>query len=238
MWKAIMIPVFRLCKAEGSRLSLRREWENCSAVLFDFDGVLADSEPFYRETWNMAISPAGPIGEREYYLRWSFLGQGEQHLTEMGFAPQDKERLRNRQKELYGALCRAGVIPLFREAGELLSWVVDRKPCMIASNTDSELVRAVLERGGSPVPPVVGGEGSRHKPEPDIFLRAAALLGVPPGSCLVVEDAWKGIEAARRGGFRAVLVRTPHNRGMDAGAVCEAASLANLLGDWKGEAGE
>ncbi|MFO7627077.1 MAG: HAD family phosphatase [Candidatus Fermentibacteraceae bacterium] len=215
-------------------MSLRREWENCGAVLFDFDGVLADSEPFYRETWNMTISPARPIGESEYFLRWSFLGQGEQHLTEMGYTPQDKEALRSRQKELYGALCRTGAIPLFPEAAELLSWVSGRKPCIIASNTDSDLVRTVLERGGSPVPAVVGGEGSRHKPDPDIFLRAATVLGVPPGSCLVVEDAWKGIEAARRGGFRAILVRTPHNLGLDAGVVREAGSLTHLFRDWKG----
>lgn len=219
-------------------MTLHREWESCGAVLFDFDGVLADSEPFYRKTWNMAISPTPPIGESEYFQRWSFLGQGEQHLTEMGFSPDDKRVLRSRQKELYRALCLTGAIPLFPETVELLSWVSGRKPCMIASNTDSDLVRAVLESAGSPVPPVVGGEGLRHKPDPDIFLRAASVLGVPPESCLVVEDAWKGIEAARRGGFNAVLVRTPHNAGLDAGVVREAGSLARLLRDWKGETGE
>lgn len=219
-------------------MSLRRDWEDCAAVLFDFDGVLADSEPFYRQTWNLAISPAAPIGESEYFLRWSFLGEGEQHLTEMGFTPRNREALRNHQKALYGTLCRTGAIPLFPETAELLSWVSDKKPCIIASNTDSDLVRAVLERGGSPLPAVVGGEGLRHKPDPDIFLRAATVLGFPPESCLVVEDAWKGIEAARRGGFKAVLVRTPHNLGLDAGAVREARSLSHLFGAWKGEGGE
>lgn len=215
-------------------MSLRREWDNCGAVLFDFDGVLADSEPFYRETWNSAISPAKPVGESEYYLRWSFLGQGEQHLTEMGFTPEEREVLRNRQRELYRARCLSGAIPLFPDAAGLLSWVSVRKPCMIASNTDSDLVISVLERSGIPLPPVVGGEGLRHKPYPDIFLKAAGLLGVPPFSCLVVEDAWKGIEAARRGGFRAILVRTPHNSGMDAGDVREAGSLTELFREWKG----
>ncbi len=218
-------------------MSLRRDWEDCGAVLFDFDGVLADSEPFYRETWNLAISPARPIGESEYFLRWSFLGEGEQHLAEMGFAAHSREDLRKRQKELYGTLCRSGAIPLFPETAALLSWVSEKKPCIIASNTDSDLVRVVLERGGSPVPAVMGGEGLRHKPDPDIFLQAASVLGVPPGSCLVVEDAWKGIEAARRGGFKAVLVRTPQNQGLDAGAVLEARNLSHLFRVWKGEAG-
>lgn len=216
-------------------MTLRRELESCAAVLFDFDGVLADSEPFFRKTWNMAISPTPPIGEGEYFLRWSFLGEGEQHLAEMGFTPDDMEVLRRRQKELYRALCLTGAIPLFPETVGLLKWLSGRKPCIIASNTDSDLVRAVLESAKSPVPAVVGGEGLRHKPDPDIFQRAAAVLGVPPGSCLVVEDAWKGIEAARRGGFNAVLVRTPHNAGLNAGTVREAGSLALLFRDWKGE---
>lgn len=219
-------------------MSLRLEWENCGAVLFDFDGVLADSEPLYRDTWNSAISPAPPICEDEYYLRWSFLGQGEQHLMEMGFSRDERDALGNRQRELYGALCLAGAVPLFPESAGILSWVSRRKPCVIASNTDSDLVRTVLERGGSQVPPIVGGEGLRHKPDPDIFLRAADLLGVPPGSCLVIEDAWKGMEAARRGGFRAILVRTPRNLGLCAGDVCEAGSLSCLFRDWKGEGGE
>lgn len=216
-------------------MSLRRLWEESSAVLFDFDGVLADSEPYYRETWNTAISPAGPIPEDEYFLRWSFLGEGERHLSEMGFGPDERRALRESQKRLYGSLCMAGTVPLFPETADILAWVSRRKPCVIASNTESDLVRAVLRLGGGPEPVIVGGEGLRHKPHPDIFLVAAQRLGLPPARCLVVEDAWKGIEAASRGGFPSVLVRTANNAGMEARASSEAEGLGHLLNAWRGE---
>ncbi len=216
-------------------MSLLRLWEDSDAVLFDFDGVLADSEPFYRMTWNSAIFPAGPISEREYFFRWSFMGEGDEHLAEMGFDPGARQVLRERQRGLYSALCHSGAIPLCQDAPALLEWVSVRKPCIIASNTDSDLVSTVLRTGGSLVPKVVGGEGLKHKPHPDIFQRAASVLGFKPERCLVVEDAWKGIEAARRGGFPAVLIRTPRNMGFPSGPVPESQGLEHLFKSWRGE---
>jgi len=57
---------------------------------------------------------------------------------------------------------------------------------------------------------VGGDEGHRGKPEPDIFLAAARGLGMAPENCVVFEDAPFGIEAARRGGMRAVGLATSH----------------------------
>lgn len=237
MGKAIMIPVFSLCKAERSSalLSAGSLWRGSRGVLFDFDGVLADSEPLFRKTWNRVIEPCGPIPETEYFRRWSFMGEGETHLREMGFSDRDIAGLRSKQRALYSRLCSEGAVVLFPRTRELLEWVRRRKPCAIASNTDSDLVTSALSAGGIPAPTVVGGEGLRHKPHPDIFLRASSVLGIPPADCLVVEDAWKGVEAARRGGFPAVLVRTPYNAGMDAGSVPEAAGLSGLLSAWRRE---
>jgi beta-phosphoglucomutase-like phosphatase (HAD superfamily) len=212
-------------------LSPRSLWRVSRGVLFDFDGVLADSEPLFRETWNRVIEPRRPISEPEYFRRWSFLGEGEMHLREMGFSSREIAVLRYRQRALYSGLCSGGEVVLFPETRDLLEWVLRRKPCAIASNTDSDLVASVLCAGGVPAPTVVGGEGLRHKPDPDIFLRASSVLGIPPSECLVVEDAWKGVEAARRGGFPVLLVRTRHNRGMDAGSVPEVAGLSGLLSE-------
>jgi len=59
---------------------------------------------------------------------------------------------------------------------------------------------------------IVGGdEGYRGKPEPDIFLAAARGLGIAPSNCVVFEDAPFGIEAARRGGMRAIGLATSHS---------------------------
>ncbi len=61
-----------------------------------------------------------------------------------------------------------------------------------------------------PLTIVRGDEGLPGKPQPDIFLEAARRIGVPPGRCIVFEDAPFGIEAARRAGMHAVAVCTTH----------------------------
>lgn len=73
---------------------------------------------------------------------------------------------------------------------------------------------------------VDGGMISRSKPDPEVFLTAARLLGLPPGRCAVVEDAASGIEAARRGGFRAIAYTGGERR--LPGADAEISSLDQL----------
>ena len=52
-----------------------------------------------------------------------------------------------------------------------------------------------------------GNNITRSKPDPEVFLKAAEMLGVPPAECLVVEDADAGIEAGRRGGMKTLSVK-------------------------------
>ena len=63
----------------------------------------------------------------------------------------------------------------------------------------------------APLAVVGGDEGLPGKPQPAIFLEAARRIGVPAASCIVFEDAPFGIEAARRGGMRAVAVCSSHS---------------------------
>jgi beta-phosphoglucomutase-like phosphatase (HAD superfamily) len=207
------------------------------ALLLDFDGVLADSEPHFMATWNEALSPWGvSIPEEEYYLFWTNFGEGlEGHFLRCPAAGVDPQRARERQRELYRERCESGRIGLVRGAGDLLS-SLGRGPfagrAAIASNTDAEVVRTILRSAGGPgldtILPVIGGAGLLPKPEPDIFLAAAGSLGARPEGTLVVEDSWKGLEAARRGGFRSVLVRTPQNAGLVLRADMTAADLFAL----------
>ena len=72
-----------------------------------------------------------------------------------------------------------------------------------------------------------GGMISRSKPDPEVFLKAAAALALPPACCAVVEDAQSGIEAARRGGFRAIAYTPAPRRLTNADA--EIHTLTELL---------
>ncbi len=197
-------------------------WDASLAFLFDFDGVLADSEPFFRKSWNIALEPWGhEVSEEDYWKYWSSLGEGlNGEIRRYGLEAIDVPLARQRQKDIYKDFVNDDKVPLFPQAARLLEIlssdeIASRRQFCIASNTPSGIIRKILLKGGAPVPLIVGGEKLKKKPSPDIFLRASSLLGVSPLSTLVFEDSWKGVTAAERGGFISVLVLNRYNRGLD-----------------------
>ena len=192
------------------------------AMLLDFDGVLADSEPFFRRSWNRALEPWGhSITEKDYWKYWSSLGQGlDGEVRRHGLHTVDRREAAAVQSEAYAEFVSSGSVPIFPGVSRLLDELASGpvwggRPFCIASNTPAPLVRTVLQLAGAPVPPIVGGEGLCKKPSPAIFLKAAGELGADPANTVVLEDSWKGITAARRGGFVSLLVLNRYNSDLD-----------------------
>ncbi len=212
-------------------------WNGCEAILLDFDGVLADSEPFYRKSWNRVLSRWNhSVGEVDYWKYWAYLGQGlEGEMERTGLFVPFPDEAKAQQKRIYAEFCRSGAIKPFPGAEKLLSAIIQRKPCAIASNTSSDLIRGITSRWGAAVPMIVGGEGLRSKPCPDIYLKASELLGVNPSRCLVIEDAMKGVIAGREAGMKVILVRNGYNDPFDGdGASGESRGLIPLVEMIKG----
>ena len=204
------------------------------AFIFDFDGVLCDSEPVWRRTYNKALEPYGvSIPEEEYWEYWASKGEGlEGQLRRHGITGVDIAMVEARQRAYYKEAILRHEVRLYKETPELLAHLLDARkgrPTIIASNSEAAVVEQLLRLGGAPVPPIVGSDGLRPKPAPDIFLAAARRLGVAPDEALVIEDAEKGIRAARAGGFPVLLVRNLQNRSLQLMADAEAASLGELL---------
>ncbi|MCK4806203.1 MAG: HAD family phosphatase [Candidatus Aegiribacteria sp.] len=202
--------------------SLKLVCGTADAFLFDFDGVLADSEPLFRESWNMALEPWDhEVSLEDYWKYWSSLGEGlEGEIERCGLEGVDISLARERQKTIYENFVNDGKVPLFPRAARLLKILSSKentcwRPFCIASNTPCNLIQKILIKGGAPIPLIVGGDDLEKKPSPDIFLRASSLLGVSPSSTLVFEDSWKGITAAERGCFMSVLVLNSYNRKLE-----------------------
>jgi HAD superfamily hydrolase (TIGR01509 family) len=172
------------------------------AVIFDLDGLLADTEPFWIESSSVLLARRGRVYDPS--LKRVFMGRRplevvHRMIAHYGLTEPAEELLAERlriQHELYAT----GEIVPMPGALELVGALErQRVPMAVASGSPVFLMRTVLERIGllRRLPVHVSSEQvERGKPAPDLFLLAARLLGVPPAACVVLEDAIAGVEAA------------------------------------------
>ncbi|MFQ5482949.1 MAG: HAD family hydrolase [Nitrospinaceae bacterium] len=209
-------------------------------LILDFDGLLADSEPFHFKAYNTVFQRHGhTLDPDEYWVEFTSKGKGiqgeiERHGLKLNTTP---EAMRRRKFELYSEFCNNGDIPLFPDALRFVERARRRFSLAIASGSWEHDIRAILRHAGAaPMFDLILGkapEQRREKPAPDIFLHAAAAMHLPPAQCLVVEDALKGLQAGHKAGMPVLIVRNPLNRGIDFAAaelvVPDLQSLAALL---------
>ncbi len=181
-----------------------------AAVLFDLDGVLVLSAGSIRRAWTAwarrhglaweAVAPHVPGRHAVDTIRAVLPGRAEE-LVE-----RDARWVNERQVHDVADVAPVAGMP------ELVAALAPPAAWAVVTGCPRALAVARLRAGAYPDPPVlVAAEDTRRgKPAPDGYLRAAARLGVDPRSCLVVEDAPAGIEAARAAGMPVVAVRTTH----------------------------
>jgi len=183
------------------------------AILFDFDGVLADSEPVHFECWQEILQTFGLHLDWKTYTEQG-IGISDRKL--LGFLcdradpPMDVEQLIAefpRKKDMF----RARMLerqPFSTEVFELLPELSDYQLAVVTSSGQTE-VEPVLERAGLRNffhAVVYGGDVQQHKPAPDPYLLAVQKLGVR--SALAVEDSNAGETSARAAGLDVLRVRT------------------------------
>jgi HAD superfamily hydrolase (TIGR01509 family) len=173
------------------------------AWIFDFDGVLVNTMEAHYACYSRACEEVGvPIDKRQFYSQAGMTGREQiAFFAKRAGSTIDVEAVYRRKGELFlGHLDEVRPIP----AGvELLATVrAAGSRTAIASGSSRPSMLPVIDRLGLASDAVVTSEDvSRGKPNPDLFLRAAELLGVPAERCIVVEDSDVGIEAARRAGM-------------------------------------
>ena len=186
------------------------------AALFDWDGVIIDSSRPHEESWDrLAAEEKRPL-PRDHFQR-SFGMKNEKIIPEiLGWTtdPGEIQRLSLRKEELYRAIIFAqGIEPLPGVQPWLEMLQTAGVPCVIASSTHRENITSTLDTLGFTgyFRDIVAAEDvNQGKPDPAVFLLAAGKVHVPPGRCVVFEDAPVGIEAAHRAGMKVVGVATTH----------------------------
>lgn len=188
------------------------------AVLFDFDGVLVNSEPLHFGSLRDALAREGiAIDEQEYlstYLAYDDRGAIRLAL-ERHEVPFDRDRIetiaRRKARDFEALLPR---VPFFPGAKELVRALAAEVPVAIASGALHGEIESILKAGGlfDAFTAIVGADDvSRGKPHPEPYLTAMARVnghepGIRPEDCLVFEDSMPGIASGRAAGMKVVAV--------------------------------
>lgn len=193
-------------------------------VIFDMDGVLVDSEGFYREINFQLFSDLGvPVTDEEYN---SFIGISSKrmwgYIKEKGKLSQDVETLKQRERETTYRYLLAQLLEPIVGIPELLAALKQKNyQISLASSSSRKVIELIIQRAGiaSYFEFVVSGEEVQNgKPAPDIFLKAAAHFDLPPENCCVIEDSNNGMRGAKAAGMYCVGFRSPNSGNQDLSA--------------------
>lgn len=207
-----------------------------SALIFDMDGTIVHNMPIHNQAWQETLAAAGvhidinefhrsTVGKKNIEIMRQMLGDEHSEAELIRWGERKETLYRQRFAELRQPM--PGLVSLLQQASQRGIKLA------IASAAPPENVSFILDaldlrRYFQVI--VCASDIQNGKPDPEIFIKAAASLGVEPASCLVFEDALAGIEAARRAGMDAILICTT----TDASAVQNMPHVIQAMPDFTG----
>jgi len=179
------------------------------ALIFDMDGLLLDTESLYFQATQQIVAPFGHTVRIADYADW--IGRDVTFADFQALFPCDltERQLAVQVAARFDALCEAE-LALQPGVAEFLARVSDFPKAIASSTRRKTIDRHLAQMGLEHHFPVraSGKECARGKPAPDVFLAAAAGLGVAPETCVVFEDSPHGVTGAKAANMRAVAVPT------------------------------
>jgi beta-phosphoglucomutase len=190
-----------------------------TAIVFDFDGVLADSEPLHLRTYQDVLGAAGiTLGRDEYYARYlGFDDEGafRQIVADKGLMLADEELellLAEKARRFEALVLEADVLYPGAPAcvDRLASYPLGIASGALRHEIEMPLRAArLLDRFRFIV---AAEDAERTKPDPEPYIRAAALHAAPPSACVAIEDSHWGLQSARAAGLRTIAVTHTYPR--------------------------
>lgn len=181
-------------------------------IIFDMDGTVLDTEPMSFVAWSTVLKEKGYPVTKE--LLHAHIGMNQESTAKL---------MRAEFGDNFDYYAIRGIVTAFRldyieknglvikkGYAELMNFIkANSLKAVIATSTPHEEAISHLKRAGiyGDFNALIGGDQIQNgKPAPDIFLKAAELIGLPPADCLVLEDSENGLKAAFAAGISAVLV--------------------------------
>ena len=206
------------------------------AIIFDMDGVLVDSEPLFLNAINRLLVQEGvdPVSEAENqeFLIGTTIQETWRQLKLRRPLPLPAETYMQRYDAIVREVMMQELAPQPGVRALIAACRQRGLPVAVASSSRHiwvDLKLAAIGLTGA-FDLVLGGDDvTRGKPEPDIYLKAAAGLGLPPEQCIAIEDSPIGIAAAVAAGTCTIAVRTDYTRHLD---VSQAHAILETLEDF------
>ena len=184
------------------------------AVIFDLDGVLCSTDDFHYLAWKQLADREGIPFDRQ--ISNQLRGVSRMASLEIilrkaskAYTDEEKEEMANFKNEVYKSfLTTMGPKDLTKDVAFTLQTLKSRG-FQIAIGSSSKNTKTILKQLGiiDIFDAISDGTNITHsKPDPEVFLKAAEMLGLEPRDCCVVEDAYSGIDAAKAGGFTALAI--------------------------------
>jgi beta-phosphoglucomutase len=191
------------------------------ALVFDFDGVLANSEMLHLRVYNELLESSGvQIGTEQYcerYLGFDDEGVFQQIAIDyrLMLGDEEIELLIDEKARRFEAIVARGDV-MYPEAARCIRRLAAEWPLAICSGARRNEIEIML-RGAGLLDAfrfiVASGDTEEGKPSPQPYARAAELHGVPAAACVAIEDSHAGLDSARDAGMRTVGISTTYPRG-------------------------
>lgn len=188
------------------------------SFLFDFDGVIADSEPLHLETFRETVAPLGiEIAEKRWYVEFTGKGSpyimkvllGEKGITDEKIVKKyvDERRELFRKRIAEGKLKEKKGIHSFLEKAKKAGI----RLAIVSAGHKSNILFALSKLGLEQYFDLIIGreDYKNNKPDPEPYLAASEKLGIPPEKCVAFEDSISGCQSAQAAGMRVVLIDSP-----------------------------
>ncbi|HEX2481476.1 MAG TPA: HAD family phosphatase [Methylomirabilota bacterium] len=206
-------------------------------AVFDMDGVLVNNSRFHREAWRRLAREEGfALTDPEFWRQAIGRPVDEAVPRILGrlVTREEAARLARRKTALYHELADGHAEPVPGVVEFVHALAVAGVPRALATSAVADSAARILEGlglAGAFTVQVTAGHVRRGKPDPEVYLTAAARLGVLPAACVVFEDAVVGVEAARRAGMAVVGLTAAHADAelREAGAAWTAPDFTGLV---------
>ena len=191
---------------------------NDRAVIWDMDGVIADTAAYHKQAWQETFQKRG-VNFTEDDFKHSFGLRNDSiipHILGEGVSQEKIAIIADEKEESFRRIIGQNIKPLPGVISLIKSLAEANFKLALASSTPIENIQLLTKSLGisSYFQSIVADKDvSEGKPSPQVFLLAAQKLGVEPKNCVVIEDAVAGVAAAKRAGMRCIAVTTSHPRG-------------------------